>query len=114
VALTAGDGGENTLLWSLYLRFEPAIALSQKLYLIGLVGYENWRSAKAWMADESGVVRNVPIDYVDVAYGLGLDWDMLERVGLHLRARWMEHHDKEYSDNDWATPVVSAEVKMWF
>jgi hypothetical protein len=112
--LVAGDGKDHTLLWSLYLRFEPAIALSDRLYLLGLVGYENWRSRKAWMADEEGEVRRVPIDYVDVAYGLGLDWDMLERVGLHLRARWMEHRDTHFGDNDWATPMVSTEVKMWF
>jgi hypothetical protein len=106
---------KDQLLWSLYLRFEPAIALSDKFYILGLLGYENWRSDMAWMAssDNSTAVRS-PINYRDIAYGLGFDWEMSPRVGLHNRNKFMTHQDAAYHGNDWATPIVSLEIKMWF
>jgi hypothetical protein len=167
--LSINEKGANTLLWSFYLRLEPAIALHKNFYLLGLVGYENWKSDKSWMMvnrTEIGGVRyitgyldptttssntaldirpdnfvEVPIDYQDWAFGLGFDWDMLERVGLHGRVKWISHTDKGFNDkldewyeagkgkrsngddiftvtpemrNDWSTWVVSLEIKMWF
>ena len=105
---------KDQLLWSVYLRFEPAIALTDKFYIIGLAGYENWRSDKAWMISDAGAAVLCPIDYRDVAYGLGFDWEMSPRVGLHNRIKWMTHEDVNYRKNDWATPIVSLEIKMWF
>jgi hypothetical protein len=127
--LALNEKGGNTLLWSLYARLEPAIALHKNFYLLGLFGFENWRSDKSWMlvnknpagqvippTSGGSVVYNptttnfsatrmspdnfvrVPIDYRDYAYGLGFDWDMLERVGLHGRVKWISHEDKGLND----------------
>ncbi|MEO6096990.1 MAG: hypothetical protein ABIW76_15460, partial [Fibrobacteria bacterium] len=110
---------KDMMLWGTYLRLEPAIALTEKFYLLGLAGYENWRSDMAYMeirnpADGSVNVEHRPIDYKDYAFGAGFDWDFVSRVGLHGRYKWMKHTDEFFSANDWATPVVSAEIKMWF
>jgi hypothetical protein len=105
---------KNQLLWSLYLRFEPTISITNKLFIIGLLGYENWRSEKGWIKEGSGPAASCPIDYRDVAAGIGCDWDMTARAGLHLRAKWMRHDDVNFSANSWATPVLSSEIKMWF
>jgi hypothetical protein len=104
---------KDQLLWSLYLRFEPAIALSNKFFIIGLTGYENWRSDKAWMYFNNTVVSS-PIDFRDVAFGLGFDWEMASRTGLHVRLKWMQHEDVNFTKNNWATPVISTEIKMWY
>lgn len=139
--LTFSDKSENTMLFGSYLRIEPAIALSSKFYLLGMLGWENWKSQKAYMkfdrsmeadlvkytdydhvfTDEQGnatnrldAVLNVPIDYRDFAVGIGFDWDMLSRVGLHGRVKWMKHKDVNWAPNSWSTPVVSTEIKMWF
>jgi hypothetical protein len=116
--LEYNDKGDNTLLMSYYLRLEPAIALNKNFYLLGLFGLENWRSQKSWMMinldgtpinpvavssnntsiSPDNFVR-VPINYWDKAYGVGFDWDMLERVGLHGRVKWISHNDQGY--NDW-------------
>ncbi|MDR2578901.1 MAG: hypothetical protein LBC70_08885 [Chitinispirillales bacterium] len=161
--------GDETLLYSTYVRFEPAVALRKNFYIIGLLGFENWRSNKSWMmvqkngdglvtgvnnptstGDESVGDRfsftdfsnrfvQVPINSRDFAYGIGFDWDMLSRVGLHGRVKWMSHEDRGLNDqyeawrveglredgtsvfnpqaagnNDWNTWVVSFEVKTWF
>jgi len=158
--LAFSDDAKDMLMWSMYVRLEPAIALHKSFYLLGLFGYENWLAKDAWMMrfidpkrpnsldngriinpttltylNSSGGIgkdayreditpRNfvkVPINYVDMAYGLGFDWDMLERVGLHGRVKYITHEDKglnEYYDNqdrnDWGTWVVSLEIKTWF
>ncbi|MFP4164132.1 MAG: hypothetical protein ACLFQB_05495 [Chitinispirillaceae bacterium] len=126
--LSFSDEADDMLLWSFYLRLEPAIALSNKFYILGLVGYETWRSQKSWMfqyddPDEENPnyrniklrhFQNVPIHYSDFAVGIGFDWDILERVGLHTRVKWMSHKDKHVEDNNFQTPVASMELKTWF
>ena len=84
--LSFSDKGSDMLLWGTYFRFEPAIAMTNKFYLVGLAGFENWRSSMAYMENESGI-KKFPIDYRDYAVGLGFDWDMLGRVGLHGRLK---------------------------
>jgi len=109
---------KDQLLWSWYFRFEPAISITDKFYILGLLGWENWRSDMAYMnepqQDGSKKVENVPINYLDYAAGLGFDWEMSPRVGLHTRAKWMRHEDVDYTDNNWQTPVLSLEIKMYF
>jgi hypothetical protein len=119
---------EDLLLWSLYLRFEPCIALTKKFYLGMLIGYENWRSDKAWMnlstyegGEDDGkedldnpLIKRVPMNYKDAAYGIGFDWDMLERMGLHGRVKWMTHRDENFKANNYETIFTSLEVTMFF
>ena len=107
---------KNQLLWSWYFRFEPAIALTDKFYILGLAGWENWRSDKAYMVSPTNPTATVscPINYLDYAAGLGFDWEMSPRVGLHTRAKWMRHEDVNYTDNNWQTPILSMEIKMYF
>ncbi len=104
---------KDQLLWSLYLRFEPAISISNKFYILGIAGFENWKSEKGWIKTADSVVSS-PIDFRDAAMGIGCDWEMASRVGLHLRFKWMNHKDVNFSKNDWATPIISSEIKMWF
>ncbi|MGB7569422.1 MAG: hypothetical protein WBM07_16285 [Chitinivibrionales bacterium] len=107
---------KDQLLWSWYFRFEPAIAITDKLYILGIAGWENWRSDKAYMLAPNSTNSAVlcPINYLDYAAGLGFDWEMSARVGLHTRAKWMRHEDINYTDNNWQTPILSMEVKMYF
>ncbi|MBN1757376.1 MAG: hypothetical protein JW863_03605 [Chitinispirillaceae bacterium] len=131
--LAISTDGDDVKLWSLYLRFEPAVQLTKKFYLLGILGFENWRSQKAWMyLDDRDLVKdnlsaadtlaydngtrifNVPIDYRDAALGLGFDWEILNRVGLHFRAKYMRHKDVGFKLNNWATPITSLEIKTWF
>ena len=122
--LAINGDGKNMLLWSFYMRLEPAIALTEKFYILGLIGYENWKAKYAWMSiNDQGEytsgsaatgVKNVGLDHEDIAFGLGFDWGMLDRVGLHGRFKWLRHRDNAYRANDWQSPFASAEIKMWF
>ena len=105
---------KNQQLWSWYVRSEPAFEFSDKFYLIGMIGFENWRADNAYMNLPVIGITRVPINYYDYAYGIGFDWEMASRVGLHTRIKWMQHEDLNYTDNNWATPIISSEIKMWF
>ncbi len=123
-ALTFNENGNEMLLWSSYYRFEPAIGLTSKFYLDILLGVENWRSNKAWMnlavADdgtedlENPLVKRVPMNYKDVAYGIGFDWDMLTRTALHFRIKKFTHSDANFTQNDYESYLTSLEITMFF
>lgn len=77
------------------------------------------------MTDEGrGVayLKRAPIDYTDWMYGLGFDWDIAPRVGLHVRAQYFTHEDAGISvdvptakgRNDYQAWLGSTELKMWF
>lgn len=111
----AAFGPSDMMLWGAYTRVEPAIALSEKFFLLALGGYETWRAEKAYIEDAStSEVRSAPIEYHDLAAGIGFDWDFASRVGLHGRVKWMKHLDSEYRENSWTNRLGSAEIKMWF
>jgi hypothetical protein len=138
--LAFSEQSTDMLLWGTYVRFEPAIALSSKLYILGLAGFENWRAGGTYMyldklynmlVNEDYIEKNlgaqartdfengkrlflVPIDYRDIAFGIGFDWDFLPRAGLHGRVKWMRHRDVNFKSNSFETPVISAEIKTWF
>ncbi len=119
--------------------------MNKKLFILGLVGYEEWNSSKSYVykplfvnkpdskdrpktkdfKNEEGVVdstkynealasytaeeqaytdyRNTPsqwgeavaapMEYQDLAYGIGFDWDFSPRVGLHGRVKKFFHKD---------------------
>lgn len=127
-AFAINEEDDDMLLWSVYLRFEPGIALTKKFYIGLLLGYENWRSNNAWMNFaidpdpdnlnkedlNNPIIKRVPINYTDAAYGIGFDWDMLDRVGLHGRFKWMTHKDEQISDNYYDAFMVSTEVTTFF
>lgn len=117
------DEADDMLLWSLFFRFEPAVAITKKFYLLGMVGYETWRSEKAWMNvdrdpetdEEAGPVFKLsPINYKDLALGIGFDWDMIDRVSLHTRYKWMHHTDEAHSLNNMKWFLLSSEIVMFF
>jgi len=131
--LAVSENSDDVLLWSSYVRFEPAIALTDKFYLDVLWGVENWRSNKAWMnmavytnddAPDPSVVgkenldapliKRMPINYKDVAYGIGFDWDMMTRTSLHYRLKYMTHTDQSCSPNNYAEYLSSLEITMFF
>lgn len=139
-AFSAND--DNVLLMGRNLRFEPVFQVTPKFYVVGLIGNEVWKSnygvsyidsatGKAPVADADwDITKDVgkanlvsaPIDYTDWIYGLGFDWDMAARVGLHVRCQYFTHEDKGISKevskakgiNDYQAWLTTAEVKMWF
>jgi hypothetical protein len=143
-AFSVDSKDPDILIWSWFLRMEPAMAVTKRFYILGLLGWENWRAENAWMEGPgntgnqetdtlsvgSGIVYKVPINYLDLAYGLGFDWDVFEKVSLHGRFKWMSHKDKGFKDiqddfiqinplykrrtNDWEGPLGSLELKVFF
>lgn len=127
----------DMLLWSFFGQFEPAIAVTPTLHMVGIFGLESWRAKNAFvqrpiesydsrgygvgksssyysLLNEYYYVEKAPINYLQTAIGFGFDWDFADRVGLHARYKWMTHSDETISENDWSGHYVSVETKMWF
>lgn len=129
------DKKNNVLLVSHYLRSEPTIGLSKKFYITTLIGFEKWLSGKTWtgvysdgaspstggqkpIADGSsntltGIVQS-DLETTDIALGVGFDWDIMKRVSLHGRYKWLKHSDENLPFNDYIGNVVSLELKAFF
>ena len=120
----------DMVLWSFFGQFEPAIAVTPKFHMVGLLGIEMFRSKNAFtsysvsngLAKTSSLYGEVnssyysyaPINYLETAIGIGFDWDFADRAGLHVRYKWMTHSDEVLSVNDWHMHYISAETKVWF
>jgi hypothetical protein len=137
---------DETLLWGTLARFELVYQLTPKFYLIGMAGRETWNSDYGVAAIDSvtglmvsGTSANgsgseeakltnprnwhsAPIKNLDWKLGVGFDWDMASRVGLHVRLERFAHLDRGIDDevaaakgkNDYRAWLLHAETKMWF
>jgi hypothetical protein len=134
LALPSSD---QTYLSGYLLRFQPVYQLTQKFWLVGLLGQEQWysRYGVAVINASTGYAPNTdsayanpanwhaaPIDYLDRTYGVGFDWAMTSRVELHTRVEYFTHVDRGISvdvpaaagHNDYQAWLLHAETKMWF
>ncbi|ERP32163.1 hypothetical protein [Chitinivibrio alkaliphilus] len=109
---------DDVMLLSHYLRSEPAVGfLNNTLYLVGLFGIETWKSDHGWVirSDEDGeYLARSSIDKVDMAYGIGFDWDVLRRVTLSSRYKRYTHEDKNIGFNDYTGNHFKFEIKAFF
>lgn len=135
---------KNTLLWSGLFRCEPAVSLTSRLVLLGQLGVETWKSKSAWRnalfnqavpgqfnninyyeplsslspASQNAVPKvdavAAPINYVQLSYGAGCDWDFASHASLILRGKYATHDDGEISANAWSGVFLSAETRLWF
>lgn len=128
--LAVNEKSFDMLLWSFYGQFEPTIAITTKFHMVGILGLETFRSDKAYLAESISstvgqsseyksqvntfLYKKAPINYRETALGLGFDWDFADRVGLHVRYKYMTHSDETVSVNDWHSHYISAETKAWF
>jgi hypothetical protein len=133
------DGDNDVLLVSHYIRSEPTIGITKRFYITTLFGFEKWQSGKTWIGEyqyESGDnnkggllastggdygksykltgIKQSELEVNDLALGIGFDWDMLKRVSLHGRYKWLKHSDVNLPFNDYTGNVVSLELKAFF
>ncbi|MDR0305053.1 MAG: hypothetical protein LBH98_09865 [Chitinispirillales bacterium] len=142
IAFTSKDDKDDkTLLVSHYLRSEPTIGITKKFYITSLVGFEKWLSGKTWtgeyeydngsssqygllnVGEGAGAVaesytltgiKQSRLEINDLALGIGFDWDMMKRVSMHGRYKWLKHNDVNMPFNNFTGNVVSLELKAFF
>lgn len=77
----------------------------KKMSLIGYIGIERWAS--------NNVIPK-PIDYLDNAYGIGVDYDLTGRAFLYLRLKNFYHYDTVVSANNFNGWRMWLELKSFF
>lgn len=124
------ESQSDMLLWSFYGQWEPSVAVTPTFHMVGILGCEMFRSEYGYTMEEvistvgktstllnqytTFYYRKAPINFLETAIGLGFDWDFSDRVGLHVRYKYMTHSDETVSENDWHSHYISAEAKAWF
>lgn len=77
----------------------------KKMNLIGYVGIERW-------ASDSVIPK--PVDYLDNAYGIGIDYDLSTRAFLYLRLKNFYHNDFYVPANNFNGWRLWLELKSFF
>lgn len=124
------ESQDDMLMTSFYGQLEPTVAVFPTFHMVGILGMETFRSEYGHVIEtvSNGVAstsdystqvntmfyKKAPINYLQTAIGLGFDWDLADRVGLHVRYKFMTHSDELISSNDWHSHYISAETKAWF
>lgn len=98
-----------------------------KVTLVSYLGLEKVRGNKRTeLADADGnLVTNTdgrpivspdgkPIDQNGFAYGIGLDYNFDNSASLHLRSRWYDYHDNNFTQDRFKGHEVSLEFKKFF
>jgi hypothetical protein len=82
------------------------------LYYVPILSQD--RNAETYAFNPYVISEHAPIDYLQLAYGLGFDWDFASRAGLHVRYKFATHDDKKLPSNQWSGHFFFAETKIWF
>jgi hypothetical protein len=107
------SASDKTMLWGWFFQGEPAVAVTENLHALLILGVEYFRAPNVYGL-ESGILKSMPIKYKETALGGGFDWDFAPRAGLHVRYKYATHRDETNSLNNWKAHIVNAETKVWF
>lgn len=97
--------------------FTASYKLSKKVSIVGNFGIERALGGKrttGGTAQEIASGNTKPIDQVGHAYALGIDYDFAKNAGLHLRHTWMDHKDRNWSDDRFKGTETNIELKIFF
>ncbi|MFL5729484.1 MAG: hypothetical protein ACJ75J_08360 [Cytophagaceae bacterium] len=110
-----------------YEEFMAFYGLSPKLTLVGFCGIEKaMGNERTELADANGKLivdaNNKPIARADRkplnqtghGYGLGIDYNFHTRASLHLRNRWFNFSDKNFTQDKFRGNEATMEFKVFF
>ncbi|MBX9853554.1 MAG: hypothetical protein K2X86_17560 [Cytophagaceae bacterium] len=102
-------------------------AIHQKVTLVGFLGLERVKgNSRTEVADANGnLIKDAngrpvadpngkPIDATGHGYGLGLDYNFHSRASLHVRHRWFNYADKNFTLDKFKGNEMTVEFKVFF
>jgi hypothetical protein len=84
------------------------------LVITGSLDEEETAAAPAAESYALTGIRQSNLKTTDLAFGVGFDWDIMKRVSLHGRYKWLRHDDANLPFNNYTGNVVSLELKAFF
>jgi opacity protein-like surface antigen len=85
--------------------------LSREVTLIGHLGFHKAAgNERTELSPENGK----PINQISWAYGVGIDWNFYQNMGLYLRQLWMGHKDKNFILDKFRGWETTFEIKVFF
>lgn len=103
--------------------------ITKNLDIMVMGGIERWKARNAWTVRDRADApegyqkfywERTPIDYMDLAWGVGLDWTAAKNLTLHLRFGEYSHSDPDMVDdmgreiNSYRSREVYGELKSFF
>jgi hypothetical protein len=94
-----------------YNEFMTYYNLSREVTLIGHLGFHKAAgNERTELSPENGK----PINQISWAYGVGIDWNFYQNMGLYLRQLWMGHKDKNFILDKFRGWETTFEIKVFF
>jgi len=119
--LAVSADSDDVMMMSHYIRSEPAIALTNDFYLLGLIGFERWIAGTSWVPEYTTSGREKLVGFrkeeiktTDLALGVGFDWDFAKRVSFHGRYKWFTHKDAAIAEVRYNSHAIAFELKAFF
>lgn len=118
---------DDAFLRYFYEEFLAFYAIHQKITLVGFLGYERVKgNNRTELVDATGTLitdsegrpvadpEGKSIDQTGHGYGLGVDYNFHSRASLHVRHRWFDHKDKNFTLDKFKGNEMTVEFKAFF
>ena len=111
-------GDEDNLVTVLYNDFTTAYKINNKLSFVGNFAVEKTTGSKRTAVDHKEpdnpfVTLNDFIDQIGHMYAFGVDYDLSLRTSLHLRTKYMDHKDKNFTQDKFSGFETTFELKIF-
>lgn len=94
-----------------YNELDLSYPIFKRTTVLGYLGFERVIGNYETDIDE---VSGKPRDQYNNAYGLGVDIDVAEGVGLYLRHRWYNYKDQSFERDKFSGTETTIELKLFF
>ncbi|MCU0428797.1 MAG: hypothetical protein MUF42_02385 [Cytophagaceae bacterium] len=105
-----------------------AYKAGKRYNLVANVGLESVKgNSRTNLANENGeevkengrpvykeAYKNNSIDQLGTALGVGIDYDFSNNAGIHLRHKWMNHRDYNFTEDVFRGTETTLELKIFF
>ena len=106
-------GSDGVLVSVLYNDFTAALKLTKKISVIGNFAIESTEGSNstAVLDPIDGKVKF--ISQIGHMYAIGVDYDVSKKTSFHLRTKYMDHQDKNFSTDKFSGFETTFELKIF-
>jgi len=111
-------GDENNLVTVLYNDITAAYKINNKLSFVGNFAVEKTTGSERTAVDHKDpndpmVIKNDFIDQIGHMYAIGVDYDISKKTSVHLRTKYMDHKDKNFTLDKFSGFETTFELKIF-
>lgn len=109
----AFPGGKGVLVSVLYNDFTAAFKLSKRITLVGNFAVESTEGSTSTAVKDPLDNKVKFISQIGHMYALGIDYDVSKKTSFHLRSKYMDHEDKNFTADKFSGFETTFELKIF-